>query len=132
MNQTTAARVAAFIDGEGCLTRRKWTRKDDTLVVIPVLQVINTAWRLIEWFHKMFEGYVSVIDQRKNWKPAYRWELRGVAAVNLIKACYGWFIVKAQHVRWFVKYKLPQKKPRDYLYNWRISERVQKLNKRGR
>ena len=43
MNQTTAARVAAFVDGEGCMTRKKWRRKDETLVVIPVLQVVNTA-----------------------------------------------------------------------------------------
>ncbi len=132
MNQATAARVAAFIDGEGCMTRKKWTRKDDTLVVIPVLQVVNTAWRLIDWFYKKFEGYVTVLDQRPNWKPAYRWTLEGISAIALVKQILRWFIVKVEHAKWFVKYKLPQKTPKDYIYNWRISERIRKLNKRGR
>ena len=48
MNQTTAARVAAYIDGEGCLSRKKWRRKDGLLVVIPSLNITNTARRLIE------------------------------------------------------------------------------------
>jgi len=132
MNSTTAARVAAFIDGEGCLSRKKWRRKDGLLVVIPTLTVTNTAWRLIEWFYESFGGYISAIDQRKKWKVAYRWILDGLDAVKLIKKCAQWFIVKAEHVKHFVKYRLPQKKPGDYVWNWRLSEKIQKLNKRGR
>ncbi len=64
MNQTTAARVAASIDGEGCLSRKKWRRKDGLLVVIPTLTITNTAWRLIEWFHDLFGGYASVLEQK--------------------------------------------------------------------
>ena len=101
-------------------------------MVIPSLNITNTAWRLIEWIHDLFVGYVSALEQKKHWKTAYRWVLEGLDAVKLIKKCARWFIVKAQHVKLYVKYRLPQKTPSDYVWNWRISERIQKLNRRGR
>ncbi len=132
MNQTTAARVAAYIDGEGCLSRKKWSRKDGALVVIPTVSIRNTSIKLIEWFQGRFGGYVSRADQDPRWKIAYQWVLEGLGARDLVREIARWFLIKVEQVRWFVRYKLPQKKPKDYIYNWRISERIRKLNKRGR
>ncbi len=133
MNQTTAARVAAYIDGEGCLSRKKWRRKDGTLVVIPTLWITNTAVKLIEWFQDRFGGYVSAVDQRFNWKTAYRWILEGLPALELVQRCTKWFIVKVEQVKWYVRYRVGKGLTRsDHKRNWRISERIQRLNKRGR
>ncbi len=132
MNQTTAARVAAFIDGEGCLSRKKWWRKDGTLVVIPTVSIRNTAVKLIEWFHDLFGGYVCKTDQDSRWKVAYLWLLEGFAALELVQKVARWFLLKVKQAKLFVKYRLPQRKPRDYVFNWRLSERIRLLNKRGR
>ncbi len=133
MTQATAARVAAFLDGEGCLTRKKWWRKDGTLVVIPCVWVTNTAVKLIEWFHDLLGGTVTSFDQNPRWKVAHRWYLAGLPAVNLIKECARWFLLKVEQAKWFVRYRLgPGLRPRDHAFNWRISERIRKLNKRGR
>ncbi len=133
MNQTTAARVAAYIDGEGCLSRKKWWRKDGTLVVIPTVSIRNTAVKLIEWFQGRFGGYVSRADQNPRWKIAYQWVLEGLAARELVRKISRWFLIKIEQAKWFVRYRLgPGLRPRDHAYNWHISERIQKLNKRGR
>ena len=133
MNQTTAAQVASFIDGEGCLTRKKWTRTDGTLVVVPSVWITNTARSLIDWFQERFGGYTSTVEPRSTWKIVHRWILQGLAARELVRECARWFIIKGNQVRWFLQYRLgPGLRPRDYAFNWRISERIRKLNKRGR
>lgn len=133
MTKDDAIRVAAFIDGEGCLSRKKWWRKDGTLVVIPTIWITNTAVRLIEWFHDLLGGSVSTVEQDSKWKLAHRWYLAGLDALNLVKRCAAWFIIKVAQARWFVRYRLGRKLTRrDYTFNWRISERIRKLNKRGR
>ncbi len=133
MTQIDAARVAAFIDGEGCLTRKRWRRKDGTLIVRPAVWVTNTAVKLIEWFHDLLGGSVSTVEQHPRWKIAYRWHLAGIAALNLIKECARWFLIKVEQVKWFVRYRIgPGLRPRDHAYNWRISEKIRGLNRRGR
>jgi len=133
MTNADAIRVAAFIDGEGCLTRKKWWRAYGTLVVIPTIWITNTSTRLIDWFQDRFGGSVSTVEQNVKWKVAYQWYLAGLDALNLVKKCAAWFIIKVAQVKWFVRYRLGRKLARrDYTFNWRISERIRKLNKRGR
>jgi len=133
MTQTDAIRVAAFIDGEGCLTRKKWWRKDGTLVVIPTIWITNTSARLIEWFRERFGGCVATTDQNSRWKLAHRWYLAGLDALSLVKECAAWFLIKVEQVKWFVRYRIGRSLTRrDHAFNWRISERIRKLNTRGR
>jgi len=99
-SQLDWVRLAAYIDGEGCVSitaskskSQNWANHQLQLVV----GVTNTDPRLTEWCAKTFGGYGRV-EPRKNerWKPCCRWNAASRKAEWILKNCLPYFIIKRE------------------------------------
>lgn len=95
INEIDLARLAAFIDGEGCITIT--VRKSNSRMNIKIF-ITNTDIRLPEWCVGVTGvGNIHMSDSRRDLmrvKPAYRWECTGGAAMDLAKLVYPYLILK--------------------------------------
>lgn len=90
-------RMAAFIDGEGCIRiNRTNKRKRHDLKVI----LVNTDPRLAVWAHRNFGGcvYRMYMPQERisTDHPRFVWELSGTSASALLDKCYPYLILKRE------------------------------------
>jgi hypothetical protein len=94
-------RLAAFIDGEGCITitsapaRGRATCAQYNILVT----VTNTSPRLFEWLCGTFGG--KAIPANANWKkpntrPVWRWLINELQGVEILKGCLPFFIIKKE------------------------------------
>lgn len=95
------ARIAAFIDGEGCISiKTKKGRRQKSPQHCVYVTIINTDARLIRWLSQTLgvgSFYTSRFSGRKeNWKLAFRFELYGVAAQWVLENCLPYFIIKRE------------------------------------
>jgi len=96
---TDLARLAAFIDGEGCITIRvnsngRWKRGRQLLLR---LQIANTDIRLILWLMDTFEmGFVHLQKRGGPRKTMHYWEVTGVDVERLLVLCYSYLIIKKE------------------------------------
>lgn len=91
------ARLAAYIDGEGCISikgvkgAQDWSRR----VLYVDLTISNTDVRLVEWLLK-FGGSVHMGKQRnpEKWAVPYSWNAASRHAALLLTQCLPYFIIK--------------------------------------
>jgi hypothetical protein len=94
-------RLAAFIDGEGCITissapeRGRATCTQFNLSVT----VTNTSPKLFEWLCQTFGG--KAIAANANWKkpntrPVWRWLINELQGVEILRGCLPYFIIKRE------------------------------------
>jgi len=90
------ARLAAFIDGEGCIFIAKRSDKGCTKVRTYLYIVIaNTNPKLGKWLTESFGGSV-LVQRHKNSKYslAYRWTVCNNRAQWILKGCYKFLLLK--------------------------------------
>ena len=99
------ARLAAFIDGEGCISIKvnanvRWANGKQFCLRF---QLGNTDPRLIQWCRETFQvgsSYVqsrfSKSQQKFRRKPLWYWEVTGKNLCALLKACYPYLIIKKE------------------------------------
>ena len=95
------ARLAAFIDGEGCIRIRRQRppgRKTKTFHYDLELTVSNTDMRLLTWLRETFGGTVFLV-QKVQYQPRRRegfyWRCRSSLAGYILERCFRFFIIKA-------------------------------------
>lgn len=91
------ARLAAYIDGEGCIRittvkgAHDWSRR----VMYIELHISNTDIRLSEWLVRIFGGAVHVRRQKTSrWATCYCWSVVSRRAADIIAGCLPYFIIK--------------------------------------
>ena len=93
------ARLAAYIDGEGCMAISRANLKSDNVCPTFTLQlcIVNTNPTLLLWCHDKFEGGIypkNVHSERHT--QSYTWAVTGQRAENIIRKCLPYFLVKRE------------------------------------
>lgn len=95
------ARLAAFIDGEGCIriATVKGNKTSSRRVMYVEVTITNTDVRLVEWLGRTFGG--SVVPQRKsqtrpNWSSCFAWSVASRHATALLQRLLPLFIIKRE------------------------------------
>jgi hypothetical protein len=89
--------LAGLIDGEGCVSLDAEGR--------PVLTITNTFRPLMDALRAKFKGVVHTMlsSHAKAHKTAYTWRVRGAAAVEILRKCARYMIVKAEQAWWVLQ-----------------------------
>ncbi len=93
------ARLAAFIDGEGCVRISHLKRKDKNKYTMWMEVVIcNTDPRLIQWLVNTFGiGRVaSMSHQNVKWATSFRWHTSCRQAEWVLENCLPFFVIKRE------------------------------------
>lgn len=91
------ARLAAFIDGEGCikLTTKNDSRRPGKTYYRFTIEICNTDPRLTQWLKLTFGGVVVFREMKvRRWKDAYTWIVTERRAESLLKKCLPFLIIK--------------------------------------
>ncbi len=92
-------RMAAFIDGEGCLdvnTMAKRVQAGGTSYTVRIV-LGNTNPRLAVWLKRTFGGSVKIrqnSEYNKNWKDSYIWVAMSTRAAWIMHNCLPWLLLK--------------------------------------
>lgn len=93
------ARLAAFFDGEGCISICTATgnRRGHTQWFLRAF-ICNTDPRLIMWCHERFGGVVrgKPREDRKRHKPCWEWIVVANVASAILTGCLPYFIIKRE------------------------------------
>jgi hypothetical protein len=100
--QADYMRLAMAIDCEGCMdihTHRQWrehlNRFYETCYVR--ISIANCDPRLAQWCKSLFGGNLSLNHKKpKNWRPTLAWYVTSKMAVEIIKNCLPYFILKRE------------------------------------
>jgi hypothetical protein len=95
-------RLAAFIDGEGCicivgsLGLDRVNRKRRILHL--KLEIVNTDIRLSDWCRSTFGGtvYCGAVKNEPTWKPKFHWEIHCRGAKWVLENCLPYFLLKKE------------------------------------
>lgn len=139
------ARLAAFIDGEGCLSLRARTNNKSSVgarICTPEFSVANTDVRLIFWLKKNFGGRAQALAKGpRQQKTCYKWEPKYTQIKDILVGCLPYFIIKREQAEIVIALKTlllskpwkgaavteAEKDQREGLY-----KRIHVLNRRGR
>ena len=93
------ARLAAFIDGEGCIRIAgvKGSKSYSRRVLYVEITISNTDLRLLQWLKNTFGGSVSMRPRAvEKWSPAGAWVVGSRHAANILEGCLPFFIIKRE------------------------------------
>lgn len=102
VSQLDWARMAAYIDGEGCITvsvcdSPKYNLRARSPKFTVLLVVANTDPRMVTWIHERFGGFIHVRKQQKSkWRVAYHWGVSALWAVAVLKGAMPYFVTKRE------------------------------------
>jgi hypothetical protein len=91
------ARLAAFIDGEGCIRiqRSKPRRGSPRHQYIVRIQITNTDARLMQWVQVRFGGAVTPpVNKGNGWKPMMIWYISAKRADPILRGIRPYLILK--------------------------------------
>ena len=94
------ARLAAFIDGEGCIriATVKGHSSGSRRVMYVEVSVVNTDVRLVQWLVETFGGSTYTNNKRSSLQhaPCFGWVASSRHAATLIAACLPYFLIKRE------------------------------------
>jgi hypothetical protein len=101
VSQIDWARLAAYIDGEGCIriAGNKGSTPYSRRVLYLEITITNTDVRLGEWLIQRFGGSVYINKrngQNPKWSPAVAWVVGARHASKIIEYCLPYFIIKRE------------------------------------
>ncbi len=99
VSQIDWARLAAYIDGEGCITIKSvhGAREASRRVMYVDINVTNTDVRLTAWLQQTFGGSVYLNHGNRGnvkWAPAAAWNVASKYAAEILANCLPYFIIK--------------------------------------
>lgn len=99
--QVNWARLAAYIDGEGCIRIAgvKGATPYSRRVLYVEVTITNTDVRLGAWLQATFGGsvYVSKANAKNpKWSPAVAWVVGSRHAATLLEYCLPYFLIKRE------------------------------------
>jgi hypothetical protein len=99
------ARLAAYIDGEGCIQCKlsSGSRNHSSMKVC----VSNTDVRLLNWLQETFGGKINyaVGNKETGRRKVWRWELFNDQAEAVLNSCMEFFIVKKDQAEIAIGYR---------------------------
>lgn len=108
--QTDWARLAAFIDGEGCIQlhkQKQYSHKSKPHwrphYVVQVV-VTNTDHRLMDWCVENFGGFVTPYLTPGR-KQCFRWTAHTAACVRILVECLPYFIIKRRQAEIAISFR---------------------------
>lgn len=94
------ARLAAFIDGEGCIEifRQVNTHRKPKLHASHRLRIVvtNTDPRLPKWLQQRFGGKACPLKDRRSRRPCFQWKTFGEEAEVILRGCLPFFVIKRE------------------------------------
>lgn len=100
------ARLAAYIDGEGCIrlqpSGHKRAHRFYTVMLV-IGQSEHAGMQLIEWLHQTFGGRVN--KGKGKYCPMYYWMLGATALDIVLVRCLPYLLVKGDQVRLALEYR---------------------------
>jgi hypothetical protein len=104
--ETDVARLAAFIDGEGCIfvgQRNKLTGRMKTPQYSLSLVITNTHVEFINWLKDTFDGSVYFVKYEKckhlGKKQIMRWQVNERMAAIILERCLPYMLIKREQAR---------------------------------
>lgn len=95
ISQIDWARLAAFIDGEGCIFINSRNAQCKRPVTALYVRISNTNPKLMEWLGKTFGGSVYANPQKaKAWSVPYGWIVGNKTAAWVLEGCKEFMIIK--------------------------------------
>jgi hypothetical protein len=94
--QSDWARLAAFIDGEGCINIHTSYKGSAGSVHRVRIQVANTDARLPHWVIQTFGVGHVYVNRGTGPRPVYFWEVAGRTAQAILRACLSHFVIKRE------------------------------------
>lgn len=91
------ARLAAYIDGEGCISIGRTVLKSGKIRTYLQLSVSNTNPVLSEWIKQNFGGSIHFnrpFSRNPKWSDMYKWASSCAQAVWILEGCLPFFIMK--------------------------------------
>jgi len=104
VKDTDWARLAAFIDGEGCICIKAFKSKVGRRHQV-VVQVTNTDPSLPYWLVSTFQaGHIQQRNRIGKWSTVYDWMVRGKQACYIIEKCMPFFVIKVDQAKVALKF----------------------------
>lgn len=138
IKQTDLARLAAFLDGEGCITitfRHRKKRSAVYHIYQPHVVISNSDKRLIDWLEHTFGGWISKLQPKyPNSKLMYTWHMNNVR--ELLSKVYPYLVLKREQAKILMDFPLPKSRngartEKEKLEQERAYQKIRKLNKMG-
>ena len=93
------ARLAAYIDGEGCIAISRANMRPNSICPTFTFQlcIVNTNPTLLLWLYDKFEGgiYPKDVYSEKH-TQSYTWAVTGKRAEDIVRKCLPYFLVKKE------------------------------------
>jgi hypothetical protein len=93
------ARLAAYIDGEGCISVTRVVMKGKPRLYLQVV-VTNCDFRLLEWIGNRFGGAVQERPtnniRKGRWSRSFRWITTNKVAAKILEGCLPFFVIKRE------------------------------------
>lgn len=107
-NEIDWARLAAFIDGEGCISLSLRTEGGREYTYLHLV-ITNCDFSLMQWLGETFGG--SVYNKpnnrsKSNWKPAFCWCAFNKQASRLLENCLPYFVMKRKQAEIAIAHQL--------------------------
>jgi hypothetical protein len=129
------ARLAAFIDGEGCIAIAHVANKYTCVRI----QIVNTDRRLVDWCKDSFGGFTQTRHHKNpKHKPSYTWTVASRSAGVVIKGCFPYLLLKQEQARvaleflTTINFSHGKLTTEDREHREKLRIRMHELNKRGR
>jgi len=130
------ARLAAFIDGEGCiyinLHRQFYPHLNKMYErCYAKIVVTNTDFRIVHWLQDTFGGVAHLekrrADKRDVWAPTMRWEASCKSAAVLLERCYQYLIAKREQADIIFEFQATVKWPGQHGHATEVWQRRMEL-----
>ena len=100
ISATDWARLAAFIDGEGCISiirNMNKVRKSGGCQMVMAVYLGGCDPRLATWLKSTFGmGTTFVREKKKEQRPFFGWKVTGANAEALLRGCYMYLLLKKE------------------------------------
>jgi hypothetical protein len=90
------ARLAAYIDGEGCISINKQHHRRGYKTFTLSVEIVNTDPRLMRWL-KQFGGSIYMSrppSLASHWKTRMAWKVTSIRATAILSGCLPYFVMK--------------------------------------
>lgn len=136
LNNSTAAWMAGFIDGEGCITVNSQIRKETGYRYFrPIFAIYNTCRKPLEIIQRYFGGKIGIVPAKGNKRKQYLLRYSQVVARKLVKRVLPYLVVKKQVAEAMLAFPSRNHQrifdAKQFALQEKAILKIRKLNKRG-
>lgn len=129
VSETSFARLAAYIDGEGCINISGSPRRGKSAVRTHEMKltVTNTSLLLFDWIVSAFGGKVVLANSnynKPNTKVCWRWLINEIQSEEILRRCLPYFIVKQEQARVALAFRDIKRRKFDEYRNRRVTPKM--------